>query len=987
MLCLAHVSYAQSPAFLFKTYSIPQGLSSSTVYAIHQDSRGFIWIGTSEGLNRFDGVEFQGFAAGKPTEHGLSGDMITSIAEDAEGNLWLGVWYGGLGYYHRATGQFKTFRPNPDFPINSEPNSVWTVSIDDAGFIWAGTQRNGLYRFDPKTKKFRAFRYSATDPNSLSSDAITAILPDGPQLWVATADGGLNLLNRNTLQVAARYTATPENGGLVSNALNTLLLDRNGVLWIGSKDNGISALQPDRRTFRNFTPSSAPGALHAANIRQFLEDDTGRIWIGSDGSGLQFFNRKTNTFTQLLSQSTSTESLRSNVIFALTKSTDGLIWIGTFKGGLQVYDRNKFQFYLSEPFLDPALLSYKVVLSVLEDSKHRLWVGTDGGGLNLYVPSEKRFQPLPAGPAAAGFLQGRAIKTLYEDRFGNIWAGTYGDGLNLLPAGSTKWKNFRHDPSVPGSLSHNHAWDIAEDPEGTLWVATLGGGLNKLDRSTMQFERVASQQGAFGLPSDQVYSIYPDRSRNRLWIGTAQGLFYYDLYSKRIKLAISQEDYSGVEVKCVYVDRKNRVWFSARKKGLLLLHPESGRLTVYGQAQGLLSNTVASILEDAQGYLWISTNRGICRLHPGTGSLLNFTTADGLRNTEYLTESAFALQNGSLLFGGSEGLDLIKPKQIQEEVPPVRVAITNVWVLNKPVQPIFPEKNSTASKTPEIQLRHFENSVTIAFSALNFSAPEKIKYAYRLDGVERTWNYIDNRRLITLTNLSPGSYTLHVKATNQAGVWQDEQGTTLQITVLPPWWKTWWFRLLLFLGIGGALYIGVWLRNVRLQKSTYSGSMVVHTYPDQRLNEKVGEAPHNETLLQSQPEHQAQNNQIPSITPSQQASISPLDTEFLQKAQGMVEANLDNPAFSVGSFVREMGMSRTLIHLKLKELTNHSTGDFIRSIRLNHAAQLLLSGKYTVSEIAYLVGFNDPKYFNKCFKEKYGVTPGTYAEKSVHERQ
>lgn len=862
-VAISAVLFAQAPQVHLYPISIQNGLSNSSVYSIYQDAQGFLWFGTAEGLNRFDGYDFHIYTHHPQQPFSIAGEMITDIDEDPEGNLWLGVWYGGLNYFDKKTGRFYTYLPDENRPINKDKNSVWTVAIDPNGYVWAGTQGNGLYRFDPKTKTFKVFQYQEDNANSLSSNSIAAILPDQDQLWIATDDGGLNLLDLKTEHFQRFIHKDRNNNSLISNNLNALLLDHAGNLWIGSKDQGISVLSKDRKTFANYAASNAPGKLNAPNVRCFLQDDTGTIWIGTDGGGINFYNPKTKQFTHLLHDPNNPNGIRSNVIFSLYQSRDGIIWIGTYKGGVNVFDPKKFKFQTLDNNLRPENLSYKVVLSVFEDSKKRIWFGTDGGGLNSFDPVKGQFDHFVHQPNNANSLSGNAIKSIYEDAQGNLWAGTYGNGLNYLPKGSSQWIRYQYNPADEHSLSNNHAWDIAEDPDGNLWIATLGGGVNVFDRVHHTFKRYNANNTQGKLLSDQVFTLLPDGKRHRLWVGTARGLCYFDWQKEQFFPVFTDSTHLDYEVKVIHQDTLGRIWFGTKKNGVHCYNPENKTLTSYWVENGLISNTIAAILEDEQHFLWISTNRGISRLDPSTGTFYNYTTNDGLRNTEYLSESAYKLRNGNLLFGGSEGFDVINSTQIPSNDHLPNVVLTKLWVLNKEILP-GTEKSALAEDitvAKNIRLRHFENVISFEFAALNFTNTEKNQYAYWLENFDKTWNYIGNRRLITFTNLNPGTYTLHVKAANNEGRW-NEQGTSLQIHILPPWWQTLWFRILIILIVAGSIFGGFTYRIYTIKKHKRELQRLVHQRTEELAQEKEKVEQQNETLLQVQGDILLQNEEI-----------------------------------------------------------------------------------------------------------------------------
>ncbi|MFN7118249.1 MAG: two-component regulator propeller domain-containing protein, partial [Saprospiraceae bacterium] len=553
----------------------------------------------------------------------------------------------------------------------------------------------------------------------------------------------------------------------------------------------------------------------------------------------------------------------SNAIFSLYQSRDGIIWIGTYKGGVNVFDPKKFKFQTLDNNLRPEHLSYKVVLSIFEDIKRRIWFGTDGGGLNRFDPINGQFDHFVHQPNNANSLSGNAIKSIYEDAQGNLWAGTYGNGLNYLPSGSSQWIRFQHHPNNNNSLSHNHAWDIAEDPDGHLWIATLGGGVNVFDRVHHTFKRYNVNNTQGKLLSNQVFTLLPDGKRHRLWVGTARGLCYFDLQKEQFFPAFPDSTHLDYEVKVLHQDKLGRIWFGTKKNGIYCYDPEKEALVSYRVENGLISNTIAAILEDEQHFLWISTNRGISRLDPSTGTFYNYTTNDGLRNTEYLSESAFKLRNGNLLFGGSEGFDVINSTQIPSNEHLPNVVLTKLWVLNQEIRPGNDQsalaEDITVAK--HIRLRHFENVISFEFAALNFTNPEKNQYAYWLENFDQTWNYIGDRRLITFTNLNPGTYTLHVKAANNEGRW-NEQGTSLQIHILPPWWQTWWFRILVVLILAGSIFGGFTYRIHTIKKHKRELQRLVHQRTEELAQEKEKVEQQNKTLLQIQGDILLQNEEI-----------------------------------------------------------------------------------------------------------------------------
>lgn len=789
---------AQITDLNFRHLTVKEGLSNSTVYCTYQDRAGYIWIGTQEGLNRYNGYEITTFIHQEEDPYSISGNMVTSIAEDKNGNLWIGVWNGGLNLYERSTGRFYTY-------LNDSVNTIKSISrvfIDGQNLVWVGTLSEGLILFDPDLKTYRRFLCSPSSSNSISSNYISDILEDhAGSLWIATEDSGLNILNRRDHTFKRIKFKEGTVNSLPSNLINKLYEDRQHNLWIGTHDKGVSVLSPDRAVFKNFIAGNGDHYLTSNNIRSFFEHDDNTIWIGTDGGGINIYNPAADKFSYVRNTIDHTDGINSDVVLSIRKSRDGVVWVGTAQGGVNVYNPKQYKF---QPFNKFSVqgdgLSYREVLSVCEDKKGYLWIGTDGGGLNLYNPFNKTFQYFKYDFQDNHSLSGDVVKCIYEDSYGNIWIGTYNNGLNLLRDRTGKFTRFTHDPENEKSLSQNDIWAITEDANRNLWIATLHGGLNLFDRNTETFTRYEFKKTETPI-GDRIYSMVADNKRKGLWLGTGSGLSYFDVkkrFLSTVNLASNVLNNDQVTVLCL--DYKNNLWIGTRENGINRYNPETNTITSFTVKDGLISNMIAGILEDERYNLWISTDKGMSRFDPFLNTFNNYTVDDGLQENEFLIGSCVKNNNGELIFGGVNGFNVFHPDRIERNTYLPEVMITKLFIAGNEVTP--QKENSpipaAISETKQVTLSYDQSDISFEVTAINYINPQKNQYAYMLQGLGQDWHYVGQSRILSFSDLKPGNYTLRVKASNNDGVWSDKEAV-LAIHIKPPYWKTWEFRAMLFI--------------------------------------------------------------------------------------------------------------------------------------------------------------------------------------------
>ena len=852
----------------FGRIAVDKGLSHATVYCSYQDSQGFMWFGTEDGLNKYDGYSFEIYKADPADSKSISNNIIRCIFEDSKKNLWIGtdnglniynrangsffhyqnvaadqsslsnnivssiaedkngnVWIGtsnGLNLCDPSTKKFTAYKNNPGDVSTISSNVISALTVDHAGILWVGTAGAGLNAFDPATKKSRRFMNDAKDNQSLSENEITALLEDNSgTLWVGTLNSGLNLLNVTTGKFT-RYTS--EANGLSQNSIFSVCQDKTGMIWIATMGGGLDVFDPATKKFQVYRYDQQNfESLSSNKVWGVFEDNAGTIWI-STASGVSYFNRTISKFVTYQANTSSKDAEANNSVFSVYEDQNGNVWTAILGGGLNVFSRTEGKFINERfSFLSNPLLRFSNIFSIYEINDGTLLLGTTEGLIALEKSSGKTtvYKNNPNDPLT---LSNNYVRTILQDKSGNIWIGTHGGGLNLFDKKSGKFTSYKYNDADPSSLSNNVVTDIyEEDKDGVLWVGTYGGGLDAFDRRTKKFTSYKTDPNNLkSISSNFIHTLYHDADGN-LWIGT----------------------YGG---------------------GLNVLNKSTSEFTHYTEREGLPNNIVNGILTDTHGFLWISTNSGICKLKPSTEkntTLLNFSRSynvvDGLQN-KFNQNACFIDKNGWMYFGGSNGLNAFHPDSIHDNtiIPPI--AITRFYLFEKPTR-----MDTLITSKRTIDLKYNQNFFTFEFSALNFIFPEKNRYSYRMEGLAgvENWIYIGARRTIPFTNIDPGVYTLHVKACNNDGFW-NEEGISIVITIKPPFWKTWWFTILSVVVISLVIFTYIRIRTNALVKQ----NVVLEDKVNQRtheLKEKNEELTHTMNNLRSTQDQLVQSEKMASL--------------------------------------------------------------------------------------------------------------------------
>jgi signal transduction histidine kinase/ligand-binding sensor domain-containing protein/DNA-binding response OmpR family regulator len=799
------LSYAQSGEMQFEHFSLEEGLSATTVLSILQDSRGFLWIGTYDGLNRYDGYSFTTFKHDPSDSSSLSSNNIWTLFEDSSGVLWIGTWSNGLNKFDKEQEKFIRYSAIPDDPKCLSSNEVTSICQGLNNQLWIGT-KGGLNRFDIENEQFINFTQDSSDPTSISSNSIFSLCVLNPgTILIGTADG-LNSFDVEKEQFI-QYKHDPSAPTTISNNIVlSIIKDKYSFIWIGTFGGGLNKFDPKTKRFTHYkNDPENPATISDNEIYSIFEDSRGELWIGTFEKGLNRFDRENERFIHYIHDLDDPFSLSDDFVFSVYEDNSGVMWFGTWDGGLNKYyiAEEKFLHY-SHIADDPKSLNCDGVRSFCEDNYGNIWVGTNGGGLNQLDRERNQFTHYIHNPNDPSSLSNNLVYSICEDNTGNLWIGTGGGGLNKFDIETKQFIHYKHNPDNPASIIDKHVSLVYEDKMGTMWIGTSKSDLIKFDMEEEKFIIYShNPELSSSLSQGKIFSIFEDKS-GALWIGLfGGGLCKFNRDEGRCKHYINSagdtKSLSNNVVSSIYEDNSGILWVGT-EGGLNKFDRENEEFFCYREADGLPGDMINGILEDDDGNLWLSTNNGITKFNPVDKTFTNYDVIDGLQGKEFNQWSYYKTKSGEMLFGGNNGFNMFHPDSIDNIKNPhiPQIIITEFQLLHKPVSVGFNKSinrtilNKSITETKEIELLYDENVISFEFAALDFHIPEKNKYAYFMEGFDKDWTYTDaDRRFVNYTNLNPGEYTFRVKGSNNDGVW-NEEGISLKIIIAHPWWATWW---------------------------------------------------------------------------------------------------------------------------------------------------------------------------------------------------
>ena len=814
----------------FKFHHLSRGLSQNTGTQVYQDRYGFLWFGTRNGLNHYDGVNIKVYESISQDESTLSNNYIVGISEDSEGNLWVGTQVG-LNLYNRDKDNFTRFLPDKENEKSIVHNRINNIVEDSNGNIWCAGQ--SLYLFDMNSGIFD--KYSTDQFSNHDPEFNKVFLDSKNNLWFVSHKQ-LYIFNTSNKEFNLVFDGIKHPLSKNENWFFRNIAEANdGKYWAVTDKAGLYSFEYDNKmAYPKFNKHVKELGLDAYGLSSIFMESEDRYWVAAENFGLILFNPIDENFTLLKNDPDDIKSLSSNSVWCIYKDRAEKIWFGTFNTGFDYLDPygEKFTHYQYEK--KKGSLSHNNVSIFLGEPNGNLWVGTDGGGLNYLDQATQQFTYFRHDPKQPGSLLSDAILALCFDENGRLWVGGWDVGVNILNSDKRTFTRLTVENS---SLPSNRIFALGNDNKGNMYIGTWRSGLAVYNVHSSDWNYYKTNESETSLSGDFISTIYRDRS-DKVWIGTVG----YGLNVARSgddgKLLFTRYEHNSADsaslsnnhVNCVYEDEQNNFWIGT-KNGLNLLDRETGKFTVYGKKDGLKSNYINSVLDDGKGNLWLGTLKGLIQFNPQTGDVRNYDSQDGVQGDQFNAHAMYKSEDGRLYFAGTNGFNAFYPDKIKYNpiIPPV--VFTDFKLFNKSV---LLGKNSVltdhVSMSDHITLAYNQTVFSFDFVALNFTHPDKNQYAYKLEGFDQDWNNVGKKRSASYTNLDPGEYQLKVIASNNDGKWNME-GTAIDIVITPPFWKTVWFRTLSFLTIVALIYLvyKIRIRGIQRQKEKLEEQVIERT--------------------------------------------------------------------------------------------------------------------------------------------------------------
>lgn len=770
--------------YYFKNLSIRNGLSQNTVNAILQDRKGFMWLGTKDGLNRYDGLSFRKFKHDAANPRSIGNSFITSLYEDFNGNIWVGTDAGVYIYYPEKEA-FEEFDCQSLEKTRIE-RSVSMIAGDKQGRVWIAVEAQGMFCYDARQKLLRNYPLS-----EISSNIKCFTFDSGGTLWLGFYGDGL-YYSKDNLATVHPY-GSPEDGKreFEGGVITKIVQGNYNCLYIGSVKEGVSELNLTSGQVRNLLAIDESG--ESIFCRDLLPYSDNELWIGTE-SGIYIYNLRTAQFIHLRASLYDSYSLSDNAIYALYKDREEGLWIGSYFGGVDYYPRQYTYFAKYYPKNIANSLHGKRVREFCRADDGTLWIGTEDGGLNHFNPKTKEFHFFEP---SAGFTN---IHGLCMDG-SHLWVGTFSKGLRVIDTRTGVILRTYTEGHTSHSLNDNSIFSICRTSAGEIYLGTLFG-LLRYNRTQDNFDRIPELNGKF------VYDIKED-SYGNLWLATyANGAYCYDVSARRWKnYVFDAEDEKSLpydKVLSVFEDSYRQIWLTTQGGGFCLFHPDTETFTRYGLKDGLPNDVVYQIVEDDDRFLWLTTNNGLVRFDPKTMEMKVFSTANGLPTNQFNYRSGFKDEAGNIYLGSINGFVAFDPRTFAENRQVPAVAITDFLLFNKevPVGETDSPLKSSITFSDKVVLTADQNSFSFRIAALSYQAPRMNKLMYKLEGFDEGWLTIGESPLVTYSNLGYGDYVFKIKASNSDGVW-NEQETSLHLSILPPFYLSGWaycFYVLFFMG-------------------------------------------------------------------------------------------------------------------------------------------------------------------------------------------
>ncbi|MCB4798825.1 hybrid sensor histidine kinase/response regulator transcription factor [Neotamlana laminarinivorans] len=816
-LLLTQFGYSQFNNLKFENLDTYNGLSSSTCVEIYQDDDGFLWIGTIDGLNKYNGYEFEVFRSVLNDETSISNNRINTIVEDNQGNLWVGT-NNGLNLFNKQTRKFTRINLYDNLSLASTNKKIINDLLYDGinNNLWVATNIGvikielGDYIIDSENSNFSYYIHNQSDVKSIDNNSVNVILkdPEG-NIWIATNGEYLNKYNSQNNNFDRIYIDSSESYEL-NHITKKMFIDADGDFWIGNDASNFILWNRKSNTFKHVSISDK-----SIPVYDIYQDRNGLFWMSTDVHGLFLFEKHNNeikVIQNVLNDYSDPFSLPNNKPTKIIEDKSGVFWIGSYDKGVSMLDlSNSFGHYYFKPYHKNGL-NQKTVQSVLQDSKGRIWISAYSGGLNLFNENTQSFTHFESGNNSSSLSSNKIMYT-FEGNDGSIWVCTLDGGVNKFNPETGQSKVFVHRDNDVNSIGQSSVWTGVEDKEGRVWFGLRTEGLSVYNAKTNKFTNYKNEFGNDNnLISNAVLCSFID-SKNRLFIGTSLGLNVINLNAFKSYIPerlnfdlVKGNGLEGIGINYITEDHLGNIWVGADSG----VHKLSTKLNItksYSSTTGLPNNLVVGIQEDNDYNIWITTKGGLSLLNPNTHVFKNFNAHDGLQGPEFQSKSITKTNDGRIIVGGINGFNMFHPKDIVYPASVnIKPQITNFRLNNKNV--VAGDSingrivlNKGISEVQNITLKYNENYISFEFLGLYLENPDRVQYAYRMNGLDDEFIKIGSNRVVNLSNLESGDYTFEVKATT-TGQWDEAQATTINLKILPPIWRTWWaYVIYLVLGV------------------------------------------------------------------------------------------------------------------------------------------------------------------------------------------
>ncbi len=783
----------------FERYTTDDGLYNNFCIFVMPDSDGFLWLGTAEGLHRFDGYNFVVYTNDNFDPRTISHSLIFSLLEDADRKLWVGTWGGGINIYNKEKNEFEHLRHSDKDPTSLRSDNIMAM-LEDNKFIWVGSHGGGLERID--RRDYKITRFKLPDNTGAEILRVNTLCLDRTQiLWVGT-NNGLFKFDKNRKNYKY-YSSAAVNSGLKTNDIEALYEDHEGILWVGTRM-GLFRYDSEKDTFIDLNIKLDSGKIYG-DLRIFcmFEDSQSRFWMGSD-RGLYNFDKKSGKFIELGNGTDNLKILSSANIMKIIEDRNNILWVASNRGLFKMdLIKSNFKSYSIEDILSAAGKAGHIS-SVYIDNGNDLFVGTVNYGILKYRKILDRYVYNPENYWDKSSLKGKWISEILRDRSGDLWVGTRLSGISRLKKGDTNFHNFFDDESVNHALRIKGVLSIYEGRDGNIWIGSDGDGLIRVNNDLSKVTQfVHSEKDASSIGNNFIICFLED-SKNNFWVGTyGAGLELMDLktgkFSHYRNISSNRNSLSGNIILSIKEDKNGTLWIGTYGSGLNKFDPVSGTFTHFRKKDGLPSNTIYGIVIDKYGYFWMNTENGISMMDPENNVFINYFEEDGLQGDEFGGAFFHNTKTDEIVMGGLNGFTVFKPEEIRyhKRKPVIRITY-------------FEKFGGSRVAYRNIKIKSdfklsYRDSFSLGFSLMDFSQPRECIYKYILHGRDNDWSNIGNTNSIFFDSLSPGKYMLRIKGGNKNGIWSDP--VTLKLIVYPPFWKTWWFLLIISFLISSLVFM------------------------------------------------------------------------------------------------------------------------------------------------------------------------------------